>query len=134
MIHARYAPATAPLLLQRGCAVSVIRPDSRNTAVLARVGQPAHFATVLQAKGVQDLQAIVTARTSKSRNVPTRDVRRVVPLVGQAPRHRYAPAQHASAIGASAQSWEGDDAAAPDLRGLQQHGLGLRAGVAARRS
>src|SRR5690606_6210109 len=84
-VKAMQRPASAPL-------------EAEDRRARARVGQPAHLAAVLQAEGIEDAQAVLAREDLEVLESADADVGRVVPLVGQPPRDRHAPARHADAV------------------------------------
>ena len=70
----------------------------------AQVRPAPHGPAVLDAERVEDAQAVLERQHLEIGIGADADVRRVVPLVGQHPRHRHAPARRRAAGSASARS------------------------------
>src|SRR5688572_15857251 len=65
----------------------------------AGVRQPAHLAAFLHAEGIEHAQTVLAREHLKILEGADANIRRVVPLVGQAARHRHAAARDAQAVG-----------------------------------
>ena len=89
------------------------------------IGQPAHFAPVLQPERVEDAQAVFVCQHFKILVRAHADIGRVVPLVGQAARDGHAPLQDGQPVGPVRKVGKGHHAGAPHTGSFAQHDLGV---------